>query len=154
VFPKLNKLVVVPGTTGFTTLITVLAEDALKFPLLELLSDKGPWIVCSLVEAGVLDPLPKVLKVASCGAMSHDILDTESDAFKDEFSEAVEDCGLPKIKGTPDEVTTVLLMGSTFSSVGATLLDDGAGINTGTFCSAETAELVGDDNFNVKLDVV
>lgn len=30
VFPKLNKLIVVSGTTGFTTSITVLADDELK----------------------------------------------------------------------------------------------------------------------------
>lgn len=53
-FPKLNKLIVVSGTTGFTTSITVLAddEDELKSLLVQLTSDKAPWLACS-----VLDPL-------------------------------------------------------------------------------------------------
>jgi hypothetical protein len=119
----LNKLVVVSGTTGFTTLITVIADDALKPPLVQLPSDKAPWLVCSLVEGGALDALHTlsgVQEVASCGALSPDILDNESDAFKDEFSGECEDCGLPNIKGTPEEVTTAFLKGSIFSSVGAT----------------------------------
>jgi len=56
VFPKLNKLIVVFGTTGFTTSITVLDDDELKSLLVQLPSDKAPWLVCSWVE-GVLDPL-------------------------------------------------------------------------------------------------
>jgi len=54
-FPKLNKLIVVSGTTGFTTSITVLADDdddELKSLLVQLPSDKATWLVCS-----VLDPL-------------------------------------------------------------------------------------------------
>lgn len=55
VFPKLNKLIVVAGTTGFTTSITVLADDdddELKSLPVQLPSDMAPWLVCS-----VLDPL-------------------------------------------------------------------------------------------------
>jgi hypothetical protein len=157
VFPKLNKLTVVSGTTGFTTSITVLADDELKSPLVQLPSVTAPWLVCSLVEEGVLDPLhalSEVQEVASCGALSLDILDNGSDAFKDEFSAECEDCGLPKIQGTAEEVTTASLMGSIFSCVGATLFDKGLGINNGTSCSEETATQVGEDNFEVKLDVV
>lgn len=55
-FPKLNKPIVVSGTTGFTTSITVLADDELKSLLVPLPSDKAPWLVCSWVER-VLDPL-------------------------------------------------------------------------------------------------
>lgn len=87
--------------------------------------------------------------MASCGALSLDILDNRADAFKEEFSGECEDCGLPKIKGTPDEVTTASLKGSIFSSVGATLFDKGVGINIGIFCSEETATQVGEDNFDV-----
>lgn len=92
--------------------------------------------------------------MASCGALSLDILDNGSDAFKDEFNGECEDCGLPKIKGTPEEVTTASLKGSIFSSVGATLFDKGADINIGIFCSEETSTQVGEDNFDVKFDVV
>jgi len=92
--------------------------------------------------------------VASCGALSLDILDNGSDAFKDEFSGECEDCGLPKIKGTPEEVTTASLKGYIFSSVGATLFDKGVDINIGIFCSEETSTQVGEDNFDVKFDVV
>jgi hypothetical protein len=80
-------------------------------------------------------------------------LDTESDALKDEFNGECEDCGLPTIKGTPEEVTTAFLKGSIFCSVGATLFD-GAVINIGIFSSEETAALVGEDNFDVTFDVV
>lgn len=142
----------VTGTTGFTTSITVLADDELKSPLVQLPSAKAPWLVCSLVEEGVLDPphaLSEVQEVASCGALSLDILDNGSDAFKDEFSGECEDCGLPKIQGTAEEVTTASLMGSIFSSVGATLFDKEVGINNGTFCSEETTTQVGEDNFDV-----
>jgi hypothetical protein len=69
VFPKLNKLIVVSGTTGFTTLITVLADDALEVPLVQLPSDKSPWLVCSLMEGEVLEPLhtlSEAREVASC----------------------------------------------------------------------------------------
>lgn len=121
---------------------------------MQLPSDKASWLVCSWVE-GVLDPLhalSEVLKVASCGALSLDILDNGSDAFKDEFSGECEDCGLPK-KGTPVEVTTTPLKRSIFSSVSATLFDKGVGINIGIFCSEETATQVGEDNFDVKFDV-
>lgn len=92
--------------------------------------------------------------MASCGALSLDILDNGSDAFKDEFSGECEDCGLPKIKGTPEEVTTASLKGYIFSSVGATLFDKGVDINIGIFCSEETSTQVGEDNFDVKFDVV
>ena len=92
--------------------------------------------------------------MTSCGALSLDILDNGSDAFKDEFSGECEDCGLPKIKGTPEELTTATLKGSVFSSVGATLFDKGVDINIGIFCSEETSTQVGEDNFDVKFDVV
>lgn len=92
--------------------------------------------------------------MASCGVLSLDILDNGSDAFKDEFGGECEDCGLPKIKGTPEEVTTTPLKGSIFSSMGATLLDKGVDINIGIFCSEETSAQVGEDNFDVKFDVV
>lgn len=91
--------------------------------------------------------------MASCGALSFDILDGP-DAFKDEFSGEYEDCGLPKTKGTPEEVTTASLKGSIFSSVGTTLFDKGADTNIGIFCSEETTTQVGEDNFDVKFDVV
>ena len=61
-FPKVNKLIVVSGTTGFTTSITVLADDKLKSLLVQLPSDKAPWLVCSWVE-GVLDPVPATSEV-------------------------------------------------------------------------------------------
>lgn len=86
--------------------------------------------------------------------MSLDILDNGSDAFKDEFGGGREGCGLPKIKETPAEVTTASLKGSIFSSVGATLFDKGVDINIGIFCSEETSIQVGEDNFDVKFDVV
>lgn len=92
--------------------------------------------------------------MASCGALSLDILDNGSNAFKDEFSGECEYCGLPKIKGTPEKVTTASLKGSIFSSVGATLFDKGVDINIGIFCSEETSTEVGDDNFDVKFEVV
>ena len=92
--------------------------------------------------------------MASCGALSLDILDNGSDAFKDEFSGECENCGLPKIKGTAEEVTTVSLKGSIFSAVGATLFDKVVDINIGIFCSEDTSTQVGEDNFDVKFDVV
>lgn len=91
--------------------------------------------------------------MASCGALSLDILDNGSDAFKDEFSGECEDCGLPNIKGTPVEVTTASLKRSIFSSESATLFDKGVGINIVIFCSEETATQVGEDNSDVKFDV-
>lgn len=63
-FPKLNKLIVVCGTTGFTTSITVFDDDddELKSLLVQLPSDKATWLVCSWVE-GVLDPLHALSEV-------------------------------------------------------------------------------------------
>jgi hypothetical protein len=85
VLPKLNKLFVVSVATGFRTLITVLVDDELKPPLLLLLSDADPWLVCSLEEGEMIDPLhaPRsaVEVVASCEESPADILGNEFGTF-------------------------------------------------------------------------
>jgi hypothetical protein len=155
VFPKLNKLLVVSVTSGFTALITVLADDELKPPLALLLSDADPWPACSLEYGGVLDPLhmPRsgVEEVTSCGAPPADILVNE---FVDSV-ETCEDC-LPNIKEIPEEqVVATFLKGSIFCSVGAAIfVEGGVSVDVGFFCSAKTKVLAGDDDVNVGFGTV
>jgi hypothetical protein len=95
VLPKLNKLFVASVATGFKTLITVLADDELKPPLLVLLSDTDTWLVCSSEEGEVIDPLhiPRygVEEVTGCEQSPDEILGNELGAFRDELDGESED---------------------------------------------------------------